>query len=71
MQVCTSSHTLLIYLTPPETFTGGATRFFLSGKYDQVHYIILAILVSIDILKGCHNYNLGLLFPLSFRTLWT
>jgi len=34
-EVCTSSHTLLIYLSPPETFAGGATRLFLSGKYDQ------------------------------------
>jgi len=34
-EVCTSSHTLLIYLSPPESFAGGATRLFLSGKYDQ------------------------------------
>ena len=35
-QVCTSSHTLLIYLSPSGSFNGGATRLFLSGKYDQV-----------------------------------
>jgi len=34
-ELCTSSHTLLIYLSPPEDFSGGATRLFLSGKYDQ------------------------------------
>ena len=36
VQVCSSSHTLLIYLSKPETYDGGATRLFLSGKYDQV-----------------------------------
>lgn len=35
IEVCTSSHTLLIYLSPPDSFNGGATRLFLSGKYDQ------------------------------------
>lgn len=34
-EVCTSSHTLLIYLSPTGSFAGGATRLFLSGKYDQ------------------------------------
>jgi len=34
-EVCSSSHTLLIYLSKPETYDGGATRLFLSGKYDQ------------------------------------
>jgi len=35
IEVCTSSHTLLIYLSPSDSFNGGATRLFLSGKYDQ------------------------------------
>jgi len=35
IEVCTSSHTLLIYLSPSGSFNGGATRLFLSGKYDQ------------------------------------
>jgi len=35
IEACTSSHTLLIYLSPSDSFNGGATRLFLSGKYDQ------------------------------------
>ena len=39
IQVCSSSHTLLIYLSKPETYDGGATRLFLSGKYVQVYWL--------------------------------
>jgi len=35
IEVCTSSHHLLIYLSPSDSFNGGATRLFLSGKYDE------------------------------------
>jgi len=34
-ELCTSSHTLLIYLSPNSSFSGGATRLFLSKKYQE------------------------------------
>jgi len=34
-ELYTSSHTLLIYLCEQQSYGGGATRLFLSGKYDQ------------------------------------
>ena len=67
-QVCTSSHTLLIYLSPSGSFNGGATRLFLSGKYDQVQiYSYRAnITGSKDIsslFPGYNTQNVFLFFP--------
>jgi len=68
IEVCTSSHTLLIYLSPSGSFNGGATRLFLSGKYDQVQiYSYRAkITGSKDIsslFPGYNTQNVFLFFP--------